>query len=392
MENFVDIWQYMPHGMCLLWQPWLVVLWAGSDALIFLAYTAIPFSLLSVIKQRPDLQNRKLILLFAGFILLCGLTHLLSIVTLWWPIYPYVGLTKLATGLVSGLTALVLFRLIPTLVAIPSHRELEDLNEKLRDQIAKFEASEAELRDIKHALEAKVAERTAELEEAHAKMAVVAREAVHRSKNLLAVVGSIARQSARGQSDIQDYVSVLLGRIDALASATAMVIGGETSASAELRTVVDNQLKPLRLTFADRITVDGPPLRVNSEAAQQVGLAVHELATNTQKYGSLSGADGKVAVKWHWDQAGAERSLVIEWMEEFASRSVDSPQAASSFGFTLLTKVIPTMLQGSADRVLESNRLHYRLRVPASVLETDESSTGDANMAARVVDASFGIS
>ena len=50
MQNFVDIWQYMPHGMCLLWQPWLVFLWAGSDLLIFLSYTAIPVALLTVLR------------------------------------------------------------------------------------------------------------------------------------------------------------------------------------------------------------------------------------------------------------------------------------------------------------------------------------------------------
>ncbi|MDC0736852.1 sensor histidine kinase [Cognatishimia sp. SS12] len=391
MGHFIDIWQYMPHGMCLLWQPWLVVLWAGSDVLIFAAYTAIPVSLLRVLKQRPDLRNRKLVLLFAGFILLCGLTHLLNIVTLWWPIYPYVGIAKLATGLVSGLTALVLFRLVPTLIAIPSHGELEALNQKLREQVAKYEASEAELREIKLALEATVAERTEELEQANAKMAVVAREAVHRSKNLLAVVGSIARQSARGQTNIDDYVSVLLGRINALASATSMVIGGDSSASADLGTVVDNQLTPLRLTYEDRIRVDGPDLHISSEAAQQFGLALHELATNTQKYGALSGDDGQVSVTWRRETEAADPQLVVEWQEDLSGMAGGNVEGTASFGSTLLTKIIPTMLQGTAERVIESDRLVYRLRVPIHVLETDESAQGTANMAARVIDANFGM-
>ena len=98
MQNFIEIWQYMPHGMCLLWQPWLVALWAGSDLLIFLSYTAIPFALLTVLRKRKDIPFSGLVVLFASFILLCGLTHLMGIVTLWYPIYPWVGMLKLATG------------------------------------------------------------------------------------------------------------------------------------------------------------------------------------------------------------------------------------------------------------------------------------------------------
>ena len=124
MQNFIEIWQYMPHGMCLLWQPWLVALWAGSDLLIFLSYTAIPFALLTVLRKRKDIPFSGLVVLFASFILLCGLTHLMGIVTLWYPIYPWVGMLKLATGLVSAATAVVLFRLIPTLTALPSPAQL----------------------------------------------------------------------------------------------------------------------------------------------------------------------------------------------------------------------------------------------------------------------------
>ncbi|MFN3818926.1 MAG: hybrid sensor histidine kinase/response regulator, partial [Blastomonas sp.] len=75
---------YMPHGMCLLWEPWLVTLWAGSDLLIFLSYTAIPIALLTILRQRTEVPHAGVVALFASFILLCGVTHLMGIVTLWY--------------------------------------------------------------------------------------------------------------------------------------------------------------------------------------------------------------------------------------------------------------------------------------------------------------------
>ena len=97
-RHVVDYGEYMPHGMCLLWEPWLVLLWAGSDFLIFLSYTLIPVALFIVLRRRSEVPQPALAVLFAAVILLCGLTHLFMIVTLWVPIYPFVGWVKLVSG------------------------------------------------------------------------------------------------------------------------------------------------------------------------------------------------------------------------------------------------------------------------------------------------------
>ena len=70
MEHTIEYGDYMPHGMCLLWEPWLLTLWAGSDLLIFASYTAIPIALLTVLRKREDIPHGGLISLFASFILL----------------------------------------------------------------------------------------------------------------------------------------------------------------------------------------------------------------------------------------------------------------------------------------------------------------------------------
>ncbi len=85
MQAMIEHASYMAHGYCLLWQPWLVTLWAGSDLLIFFSYLAIPVALVIFLRRRPDLQHRNLVFLFASFILLCGMNHILAVDTLWYP-------------------------------------------------------------------------------------------------------------------------------------------------------------------------------------------------------------------------------------------------------------------------------------------------------------------
>lgn len=212
MHHGITFGEYMPHGMCLLWKPWLVILWAGSDLLIFLSYTAIPFALFSILRKRTEVPHPGLVALFASFILFCGLTHLMGIVTLWYPIYPYVGVLKLATGLVSATTAITLFRLVPDIVRLPSPAALEHANRELQDEIAAHRATLA-------SLEIRVKERTQELEDATTALAVQAREMVHRSSNLLTIVQVLATQTAQSAERTSDFLPALTGRLRALADA-----------------------------------------------------------------------------------------------------------------------------------------------------------------------------
>lgn len=125
---------FMPHGYCLLWRPDLVAMHAISDALIALAYIAIPLMILDFLRKRPDIQgnSRKVGYLFIAFILACALTHLTTLATLWWPVYGAQGLIKLVTALISVATAVVVWRLRPMLLAIPSLQDLEEANDLLK--------------------------------------------------------------------------------------------------------------------------------------------------------------------------------------------------------------------------------------------------------------------
>lgn len=390
MSGFSDIWQYMPHGMCLLWQPWLVMLWAGSDLLIFLSYSAIPIALLTVLRRRKDVPHRGIVLLFASFILLCGITHALSIVTLWIPIYPQLGVIKLMTGLVSFVTAVVLFRLIPTLAALPSPADMVDANERLRGEVAAHKATLA-------SLEAQVETRTAELSRLNAVLAVQAREAVHRSANLLSVVSSIAQQSARSAQTKEEFLAALQGRILALADATRMVMQGSAQPASDVGTVVRSQLEKLLPGARDRVTIAGPAVAIGSEAAQQLGLALHELATNAQKY-SLGPVDAAgVDVSWSFAEGAGDGEtpepgrFELIWREHGAGMADAVAQQTQGFGTKLLTRVIPMMLRGTALREFTADGLVYRLEVPLSAIRPDPAQSGEPWRAAEIVDRTFGI-
>ncbi len=116
---------FMPHGACYLWLPSLLWLHVVSDAVIVLAYYSIPVALWVFVKKRLDLAYRWVFVLFGAFILLCGTTHLMSIWTIWRPDYWLDGLIKFLTALVSIVTALLIWPLIPRLLNLPSPEELK---------------------------------------------------------------------------------------------------------------------------------------------------------------------------------------------------------------------------------------------------------------------------
>lgn len=134
-ERLLDSSMFSPHGICLLWEPELIWLHVVSDASIAAAYFSIPFALAILVTKRRDLQFGWVFWAFAIFILACGLTHLLSIYTLWVPIYGIEGLVKAATAVASIFTAVALWPLLPKILTIPSPFELQKNAEHLGEQL-----------------------------------------------------------------------------------------------------------------------------------------------------------------------------------------------------------------------------------------------------------------
>ena len=148
MESlFAAFWSgnYAPHGYCLFWQPQLLWTHILADTLIALSYFSIPLALVALVRRRHDLGFGWIFWCFATFILACGLTHVLSIVTLFYPEYGVEALVKLVTAAASLATAVMLWLRLPTLVRIPSAERLKEANGELAAMVAERDAALAEL-------------------------------------------------------------------------------------------------------------------------------------------------------------------------------------------------------------------------------------------------------
>ncbi len=134
-----------------------------ADALIAVAYFSIPIALIYFARKRSDFPHVGILYLFGAFIIWCGVTHAVSIWTLWVPVYGIEVLSKVVTAVVSVVTAVTLWPLMPRVLAIPGPGLLQQKNDQLRREVSDRIIAEARLQDLTASLERRVHERTQEL-------------------------------------------------------------------------------------------------------------------------------------------------------------------------------------------------------------------------------------
>jgi two-component sensor histidine kinase len=168
--------------------------------------------------------------------------------------------------------------------------------------------------------------------EAHVRL--IMRELSHRSKNLLAIVLAIARQTARHTHSFEDFESRFNSRIQALADAHDLLVEQQWGGAA-LDDLVRAQLAAFGM---EKVSIHGDEVILRAEAVQNVALALHELATNASKYGSLSVPGGSVEVAWAFETREAgERALRLSW-REIGGPPV-RPPSQKGFGCFVLERV-----------------------------------------------------
>ncbi|HEY1125463.1 MAG TPA: histidine kinase dimerization/phosphoacceptor domain -containing protein [Sphingobium sp.] len=324
-----------PHGYCLLWAPGLIWLHAVSDTIIALAYFSIPLALIWFVHQRKDLEFRWVFLLFVCFIMACGMTHVMAVLTLWVAAYGLEGIIKVATAGLSVATAMLLWPLIPRLLALPSPAQLATVNASLQGEIAEkdrifalLRASEEQVRQTNAELEARVAERTADLvatnerltqalaqlEGARAELEatvkertdalnqrdLLLREVYHRVKNNLQIVDAVIQMQSAEAADQPDrvFLEALRSRVYALG-----LVHQQLMTSTDLKTF---DLAPFLRELTENLVIAGAtgdvemevsamPLSVGLDFAVPMGLIVTELLTNSLKHAFPDGK-GKVTV------------------------------------------------------------------------------------------------
>lgn len=143
---FETLKEWMPHGMCFLWDPTLLGLHVISDSLIALSYFSIPLALLYFSNKGGKFPFKYLFGLFSAFIFACGMTHVFNIWTVWNPDYYVEGIVKFFTAGISLVTAVVLWPVVYKILSLPNLFVLQNANRQLEQEIDKRRAFEHELR------------------------------------------------------------------------------------------------------------------------------------------------------------------------------------------------------------------------------------------------------
>ncbi len=192
-----------------------------------------------------------------------------------------------------------------------------------------------------------------EVVQARRNQQIMQQELLHRIKNILSVTSTVVSASLRNADSIQEARDTVGARIMALARAQGLFTG--LGDSAFITDVVSRSLGA-HLDGSDRIRLDGPPLRLSSQQAVGLSLALYELATNAAKYGALSVPEG--AVDLTWSVAGDD--FALDWVE--TGGAPVHPPAREGFGSKLVNMIVPAYFEGEGEAVFDPAGLHYRLR------------------------------
>jgi PAS domain S-box-containing protein len=186
-------------------------------------------------------------------------------------------------------------------------------------------------------------------------IATLAREAEHRSKNLLATVQAAVNLS---QADTSEALKLAIkGRIEALANVHSLFVKTRW-VGAELSTIASQELSPYSEKDSSRMRIAGPPVLLEPDAAQAVAIALHELATNAVKYGALSVTGGHVDLLWSHEANGR---LNLRW-QEAGGPAVQEPRR-KGFGGRVIERMI-TQLKGKTHFDWRSEGLVCEITLP----------------------------
>jgi two-component sensor histidine kinase len=449
------------------------MLWlkAVSDGVIALSLLLIAAALIYLYRRRGEANPRESALstLFILFIAAIGLTNLTSLVGLWTPFDGAEGVLKALAALLALTTAIVIWKLAPGLLRLPSR-------DRLQAEVAAHLRTFEELKAARHQLEERVEARTKELAEAkqrfeialrgspisvftqdkdlrftwvhnapaglvpelllgktdeevlpeEAAQAIMAakrkvmdtgepqeletnyellgrrrsfylliealkneqreimgttsvavdiserkanedqlrlllRELTHRSKNLLAVIHAIARQTASRTRSVEDFLERFSARLCAIGCSHDLLVADDWQ-GASLRMLVEQQLYTHAHRFGEQIAIEGEDVILKPEAVHNLGLALHELAANAQKYGSLSRPEGQIRIHWKFCEEASK--LKLTWQEKGGPKVM--PPGRSGFGRAMIENVVGQALEGDVTLSFPEKGVRCEIVIPAA--------------------------
>ncbi|WOC16546.1 hypothetical protein MP213Fo_20290 [Pseudochrobactrum sp. MP213Fo] len=207
---------------------------------------------------------------------------------------------------------------------------------------------------------------------------ILLREVSHRSKNLLAVIQSIAMQTARFSGSVDQFLQKFRGRIHSLSHSQDLVTDSNWHGAAFLE-LLHAQMEKYIHPHDPRLTISGKDVFLFPNAALHLGLAFHELIVNATSYGALSRDNGHLSLTAELEpNDGGEMDLLIHWKE---SNPPDNPELGdkadteqtdtdpktnerSFFGSAVLQRIVPQAVNGTACYTIADHSVEYFLRIP----------------------------
>jgi two-component sensor histidine kinase len=202
-----------------------------------------------------------------------------------------------------------------------------------------------------------------ERKEGEAHLRLLLRELTHRSKNLLAVIQAMARQTARHTGSVETFLSQFGSRLQALAASHDLLVR-ESWHGASLGELIRSQLGGYLDGSTSQVSIDGPAIAIKPEAAQNLGLALHELAINAAKYGALSVPAGRVSITWNRLEGAAGNAVELDWRERLGPKV--KLRRKKGFGSMVIERNLARALDAKVDMDFDPDGLHCHILIPAS--------------------------
>jgi light-regulated signal transduction histidine kinase (bacteriophytochrome) len=213
-------------------------------------------------------------------------------------------------------------------------------------------------------------EASAERQQANERQELLIAELNHRVRNILGVIRGLIRQSKpKDGASLEDFVRLVDGRIHALARAHNQITDDHWG-PAPLRALIDAEAAAFLAEQTERVVVEGPPILLNPQAYSTMALVVHELVTNSAKYGSLSDS-GRVNISW---RRGNNGDLHIDWRE--SGGPLVEPPTRKGFGSTIIDRSIPYDLGGKAEIEYKPEGVEASFCIPAKHVSDPKDHSG----------------
>jgi PAS domain S-box-containing protein len=468
--------------VCLEGHPGLLLPLAAADLVVAVCFLAVLFGLFWFLRRRPDLieEHQALARLAGAFVITAAATGIIRVVTIWQPLGGLEVVVEVVMAALFLATLVAAWPLAPELIRLSSPRQLRDLNQRLRQEVAAHESTLRELEQTRRGLESRVAERTQELslitarfrtalrgskvhifsqdrdmrytavsdpmfgseveaivgrtdddilsdgsraavvalkrkaldsgvaqdgevsvdveaalrwydlhveplrdagnhvvgltgaavditgrKEGEAHLRLLMRELTHRSKNLLAVIQAMARQTGRHAGSIEAFLDQFSARVQALATSHDLLIQ-ESWYGVSLPELVRSQLGHYLDRSGSQVSIEGEAVILKPEVAQSLGLAIHELATNAAKYGALSLPDGRISISWKRVPQTKGEGVEITWAE--VGGPAVAPPDRRGFGSLVIERNLARSVEAEVDLAFAPEGARCRIVIPTTQL------------------------